>query len=261
METKETEVEKDFFEVYVNLIKISIDEEGIKTPHAALKDRDNKLTLAAMLGLTPQQTYAMALYLFSKEKPVQMAFGLDRFNKEGQGIDMKYSSVFTVIYFDGSNWKTAVMPYTSKDEVGEIQFGNEFWNNSLKYELKLFGFIDPEVSDEIIGAAYSNKLNVTHYREDEELRLKFYEGIINPERLDDVTKKFLADNSLDINKREEVISFLRKNGHSFEFEVEKGGLWNLRADKLILPARTSRTKAYLEGVESIANSNVPKEEK
>ena len=236
---------------FLSMATLSIDDKGIY-PHILMYETQDGKTAVHAMALDPEPLYMAIKRIMDKENPVQLIVGLDRSNKEGQDIDMKYHSVLTIAYYAMGMWSIGAMPYASADEIGEIQWKNKWWNTAVGKELKTFSIIEPTINDEVIGSAYQNKISVTSiYKNDTG---QHYEGFINTDNLSDKVKTFLSSHSLNINDRQAVIDVITKNlGKTFEF-TEDLGFWTLRADKGLFPARSSKTKVYLEGIESIVES-------
>lgn len=238
---------------FLSAAKNAINEKGIY-PHILMHQGQDGQTTYGAMDLDPDSLYLAVKKIMEKDKPVQLIMGLDRINMEGQGIDMKYDSVMTFAYYAMGMWSVGVMPYANANEVGEIQMDNKFWMNAVTKELKCFNFIEPDVSDEVVGHAYAEKICVTVVRETQMGRR--YEGFIDSNKLSEKVKTFLNDKSLDINQRAKVINAIKQDGGTFEFTPEDYGFWSLKAGAQtgkigIFPARSSKTKVYLEGVESI----------
>lgn len=229
---------------YIELSKNSIDEKGIYPSHAVVT-RDGKTNMLA-LALDPEQSYETVRQQ-AGEDYTELLFGLDRHNAEDQGVDMKYKSVFTFAHYVDGEWSYGVLPYNDKSSIGEILWENDFWTKTMQRELKLFGFIDPDESDKIIGNAYVNKLHVTHIRNSQTGQK--YEGTVNVANLSPDVQDFLQENNLNINDRTSTCKWFAERGVQFEFSREDMGFWTLKAAGGIFPARSSRSKAYIEGVE------------
>lgn len=234
---------------YIRMTTDSIDEKGIYPSHAVVT-KDGKTSMLA-IALDPDQSYETVRQQ-AGENYTELLFGLDRHNAENQGVDMKYKSVFTFAHYAEGEWNYGVLPYTDKDNVGEILWDNQFWSATMRRELKTFGFIDPEETDKVIGTAYINKLNVTHVRSSDTGQK--YEGIVNVKNLSPDVQDFLQENNLNINDRTATCRWFAEHGIYFEFSREDMGFWTLKAANGIFPARSSRSKAYIEGVEASVRS-------
>lgn len=237
---------------FLSLAKSSIrDHDGANGifPHILLYEKQDGTTAVCAMALQPEELYVAIRKIIETEKPVQIVYGMDRSNKEGQGIDIKYHSVLTIAYYSIGIWSIGAMPYSSQDEIGEVQWNNDWWNTCVKKELKTFNLVEPTPIDEVIGKAYQEKISVTAVHKTQMGTM--YEGYINPEKLSDDVKNFLSSRSLDINDRNSVISVMKALTPKFDFSLEDHGFWTLHAGKTIFPARSSKTKVYLEGVEHI----------
>jgi hypothetical protein len=234
---------------FLSMAKTSIDDKGIYPHILIFQDQDGKNSIASMAINNPDEYYEAVKKIMDKEKPIQLIMGMDRTNLDGQSIDMKYHSVLTFAYYAMGKWSVGAMPYASADDIGEVQMNNDWWIKAINRELKSFNFLEPEITDEVIGTAYQEKISVTTVRETSMGRK--YEGFINQDKLSDKVKTFLRDKSLDINNRDSVISVIKALGETFDFVPEDFGFWTLKAGHGIFPARSSKTKVYLEGVESI----------
>jgi hypothetical protein len=239
---------------FLFMSKTSINDEGIY-PHHLIYMVNDKMSVASLM-LKPEEVYAAVAKVMRTEKPSQLIVGLDRVNKDGQGVDMKYHSVLTIAYYALGMWSVGAMPYASKDDVGEVVWSNAWWNTHVRKELKAFSPIASDPSDEVIGSAYHDRIAITAVRRTD--MGDMYEGFIRHDKLEDTTKEFLAEHSLDINDRPAVIEKIKSLGGDLEFIDEGMGFWTAKISTKhdgsgIFPARKSRTKVYLEAVEAIAD--------
>jgi len=243
-------MENKILDAFLSMCKNSINEEGIY-PHIVVYETPDGQTTITAMALNPEELYPAVKKIMHEQKPIQLIIGMDRSNKEGQDVDMKYHSVLTIAYYAIGKWSVGIMPYASKDEVGDVVWDNVWWNTVVNKELKGFNFLEPSVEDEVIGQAYQEKIAVTAASQTQ-MGMR-YEGFIVHDKLSDDVKEFLRDNSLDINDRKKVISFIQSLGKEFIFTPEDYGFWTLKAGNGIFPARGSKTKVYLEGVEAIVS--------
>ena len=226
---------------------LSMDEKGIY-PHPVAMIKDGETSMMAM-DVQPDELYAKINKITNGVLPTELIIGMDRINMEGQGIDMKFNSAFTIAHWKDGAWKIGVLPYSSISEVGEHQWDNEFWIGAVTRELKAFSMIDPSVEDVVVGTVYKEKISLTSYTITK--MGSMYEGFINVENISSKLKEYLKDHNLDINDRGTVIDHIKNLGHKFEFTAEDFGFWTLHAGDGIFPARKSKSKVYLEGVEAI----------
>lgn len=248
---------RPMIETFIKLAIDSIDEQGIYPHHAMVESIKDEITVASML-VGPDDVYGNVKKMIDKtiDGVKQLVFGLDRSNMEGQDIDMKYHSVLTIAHLENAVWKIGAMPYASKEEVGEIQWNNKWWMTAVTKELKAFGLMDPSVDDEVVGKAYQEKISITSWRQTD--MGKMFEGFINMDKVAGDVKMFIESNGLDINDRNSVIDKIKSLGYEFKFSNEDHGFTTLHADKGVFPARASRTKVYLEGLEHIAAEELSK---
>lgn len=130
--------EKKFIDQYLDYVKICMNEKGIYPFPGFFKCQDDKLIVSAF-AVSPEEVYKSAFALSVKEDAKEFAFGLDRFNKKGQGIDMRFKSVFTVCYFvrGNPNPTVIVIPYNSPDDCGEYQYNNQWWQTCVHNEMEM----------------------------------------------------------------------------------------------------------------------------
>jgi len=131
--------EKTMLEKYIEYVKTCIGDKGIYPAPGWVLGQDDKLMVVAM-DLPPGQVYGTMIKLGKKENAKEIAFGLDRYNKEGQGIDMCYQSVFTIIYVNlfAPSCVITVLPYNSQADIGELQYDNKWWRYAITKELETF---------------------------------------------------------------------------------------------------------------------------
>lgn len=121
---------KDFWE----LNRASVDEAGIRIPHAVFRSGD-KLTAAALaLGGQGTDTYAAIGRFLVRERPDELVFGMDRFTKPGQGISTR--DCLTVHHWTGRAWRFGVIAYQFDPPIfEEIDWDNGFWAAALVDEM------------------------------------------------------------------------------------------------------------------------------
>ena len=131
--------EKSTLEKFIEYAKTSIDDKGIYPYPGWLMGADNKLSVIS-LAVPPGEAYQTMLQLAKRESATQMIFGLDRFNKEDQGVDIRFKSVFTIISIDITipKMEVVVMPYNSPADIGELQYDNKWWQCAVAKELSQF---------------------------------------------------------------------------------------------------------------------------
>jgi hypothetical protein len=72
--------------------------------------------------------------IMKADKYDEFAFGLDRKTLPDQGIDSKYTDVYTIFHHIGNGmWEYFILPY-SKEEVGALQPASYFWSNAMDDE-------------------------------------------------------------------------------------------------------------------------------
>jgi len=244
-----TEKEKQILGSYIELLKNSIDEKGIHPAPAMVVDNEGKVSMLSLM-VEPDQAYETVRKVAGSEYK-EILMGLDRTSKSGQGIPEEFDSVFTFVHIEnGMGFKVGCLPYTGEPRnVGEVQWDNTFWNPIVTRDLKTFGFIDPETTDEVIGSAYTNKLKVTHIRNTSSGQR--YEGIVDFDKLSPDVQEFFSETGLDANDRKSVIGFFKDKGVKFDYSYEDMGYVTLHAGRGIFPARSSKSKLYIEGIEAI----------
>ena len=112
---------------------------GILPTHGVLL-KEEKLTMIAYM-IPPVDQLKMVRTTMLTEKPEEFVFGMDRFYKDGQGIDKIWHSFLTIYHYKDGNWKIGVMPYND-NAVGEIDWNNAFWTSMAMRELKGMGICD-----------------------------------------------------------------------------------------------------------------------
>ena len=127
--------EKTTLEKYIDYVKSCIDEKGIHPAPAWMLSPDDKLTVMAMV-VPPEQIYTIVLGYGKKENPKEVMFGIDRYNKKGQGIDIRYKSVFTIMYMNTAKEEILILalPYNSPTDIGELQHDNKWWQFAVSRE-------------------------------------------------------------------------------------------------------------------------------
>lgn len=134
------EKELTFLEKFLTYVPNTIDEEGLfPFPGWLITDKD-EMTITS-LAVGPEEAYLSILSLAVKMNAREFVFGIDRYNKEGQGVDMRFKSVFTAIHFNrGNDMPTiAILPYNSNEDYGQWDYNNVWWKNAIHHELtKIF---------------------------------------------------------------------------------------------------------------------------
>ena len=249
---------KTMLDTYVEMLKNSVDGKGIYPLPAIILTAGGTVSMMSLM-VTPEQAYE-AVRKAAEDDYKEILVGLDRMSRAGQGIPGEFDSVFTFAHIkNGEGFAVGCLPYTSDPRnIGEIQWDNEFWIPKVTQEIKAFGFIDPDATDEIIGAAYENKLKVTHVRKTSSGQK--YEGIVDFDKLSPDVQKFFEMTGMDVNDRKTVINFFKEQRIRFDYEYKDLGFVTLMAGNGLFPARSSKSKLYIEGVESIVKDFfLPKE--
>lgn len=139
---------KSFIEGYIKLLEIHSagGEIGPALPAMALDD-DKQLSVFCLM-LSPSEAMEHMVNYIKKNKPVEIAFGLDRFSRENQGVSQKYDSVFTIYYMDEKKqWNLGIFPYNKSGEFGEVDWNNHFWKNMLANSTEAFSKLSKEIYD------------------------------------------------------------------------------------------------------------------
>lgn len=111
-------------------------------------DENNQLSIFCLM-VSPQEAMGHMAKYIQEKKPMEAAFGLDRFSKENQGVDKKYDSVFTIYYMnEKKEWAIGIFPYNEAGEFGEVDWDNTFWKGILSESIETFSQLSKEVYDE-----------------------------------------------------------------------------------------------------------------
>lgn len=118
------------------VISRAIDEQGV-FPHQCLDIKDGKVTMSAVAINDPAQAYVYVKSIMLTRKPDQLAFGLDRFCKEGQGTTL--NDCITGAYRNEGTWKPFVIEYQNEPRIVKpIDWENAFWNERIMEDLRHF---------------------------------------------------------------------------------------------------------------------------
>lgn len=118
-----------------------IDDEGVYPIPVVSRDRDGKVTMAAM-DVEAMDVLEYVWRQITCEQVAELIFGLDRSTKPGQGTE--FSDVLTCgHWFSGFHeswnaaWKPFVINYQNEPRiVRPPDFANEFWNAKILSELQ-----------------------------------------------------------------------------------------------------------------------------
>lgn len=127
-------------DVYLDWVKIAIDEKGIEIPHGLIVDAQGKLTVCA-LALDPPEAYAFMLTRWITTAPIEMIFALDRYALPGQGTT--YGDLLAGWHLKRSDADPAKIEHRSftieyQHEPRVVQpfdWDNGWWNAGLTREL------------------------------------------------------------------------------------------------------------------------------
>lgn len=122
-------------EQYRDWINNAIDEKGVGLNHGMIVAPDGAMTVYA-LDLTPAQAYAIMLGEWTKRRPSEMIFALDRFTKPGQGTTL--GDLVAGFYCPSQTEKPRpfIIEYQHAPRlVKPIQWDNLFWNGALMSEM------------------------------------------------------------------------------------------------------------------------------
>lgn len=133
---------KPLIETYEYMLKTFKDEKGIYPYPCVSMESDNKMSVYSFM-VSPEETIEGAFKEFQKGLSIEMLFGIDRMSKEGQGVDLKFNSVFTIFHLTpektsemGVKVKFGILPYNNT-EFGEIEWDNTFWNEVMAREVNM----------------------------------------------------------------------------------------------------------------------------
>ena len=122
-------------EVYREWIAATIDEKGVGLSHGMIVDADGGMTLYA-LDLTPPQAYAMMLGEWTKRRPAEMIFALDRFTKPGQGTTLGDLVAGFYCPSQSAAPRPFILEYQHEPRIVKpIEWDNLFWNAALHSEI------------------------------------------------------------------------------------------------------------------------------
>lgn len=132
--------QKSLEEVYYQVLKTSLDKEGIHpSPSVFITlNGDKEETNMASLMLDPIGILKFAAKSIANENLKEIYFGLDRVSGPGQGINPVYDSVFTIYHYKDGKWRFGCLGYNSDLILQEeIDWDVEFWKTKQKEDLKL----------------------------------------------------------------------------------------------------------------------------
>ena len=129
MDSVEITVKKELKDSYLEILKKSIDEEGIYPGPGIFSKKDEEGLSMISFMVSPSEVLLSAVKIIKEQDPSEFLWGLDRFSKSGQGVDEKYKSVFTIFHLKDGEWKTGVFAYNSPEDYSEsIDWDNKFWS-------------------------------------------------------------------------------------------------------------------------------------
>ena len=107
--------------------------EGNVYPQPAVgKNRDGIDVLS--LALNAPEIFKYVKGIMDSGKYGEFAFGLDRTSLPDQGVDPKYTDVYTIFHHLGDGmWAYWMLPYT-KGDVDELQPASAFWADQMDKE-------------------------------------------------------------------------------------------------------------------------------
>jgi hypothetical protein len=145
--TETTDPQK-FINGYISFLELAAKDGSIGPglPAMAL-DTGNQLSVFCLM-VGPAEAFKYAVKYIREKKPVEMAFGLDRFCKENQDVDPKYDSVFTLYHMStDKKWSLGVFPYNKQGEFGPVDWHNVFWEKISASPLTELSKLSKEVYD------------------------------------------------------------------------------------------------------------------
>ncbi len=140
---------RSFIDGYIAFLEITArdGEIGAGIPAMTL-DIDEKLSVFCLM-LSPEQIFEHMEKWIREKKPVEVAFGLDRYVQEGQGVDTKYDSIFTIYYMNAKKqWSTGVFPYNKAGEFDAVDWDNLFWRGVMASTVQTLSKLSKEVYHE-----------------------------------------------------------------------------------------------------------------
>jgi len=128
----------EIIDTYLSMLKRTLgDSTEVRPAPAIAKREDGKMEMAALLGDNGNEVAKMAQKMFRASRPTEFVWGIDRFSKPGQGVDEKYTSVFTVAHLKDGSWCIGAWGYTDADNMAdEIDWNNAHWKIKVEAELK-----------------------------------------------------------------------------------------------------------------------------
>ncbi len=131
--------EKTTLEKFISYVKTTIDDKGVYPHPGWIMGNDDKLTVMS-IALPPGDVYHTMFKTAKKQDTKELIFAIDRYNKEGQDIDICFASVLTIVYFNTQQKKVEVvaLPYNSPEDIGEPQYQNKWWLAAVADEMKQY---------------------------------------------------------------------------------------------------------------------------
>lgn len=128
---------KSLIEKWLDFLEVCREGPDVPIIHAFVLKDDDSLTMIA-LAVGPKEAWDIVLQEVGKMDTLELIFGIDRFTKEGQGIDTP--SCVTVYHWrrdhDPSFWgyRLGVVPY---DETGcrPVIWDHPFWTQLQRAEI------------------------------------------------------------------------------------------------------------------------------
>lgn len=133
----------DLAEEFHGHISRVVDEKGVYPFPGMSKDRDGKLTIAALCET--DTAFRWFWHQIANEQAVECIFGLDRSTLPDQGTE--FSDVLTCVHWaeglDGKPWDTSfrigVINYQNEPRiVRPFDFANKFWTERMTREVRSF---------------------------------------------------------------------------------------------------------------------------
>lgn len=96
-------------------------------------------------ALNAKEIFITVHGIIKSNKYEEFAFGIDRVSRPGQGVDEKYTDVYTIFHHTGDGvWKYGVLPYNSSGEYGDVDWENTHWFvQMLKERLQMNILVEP----------------------------------------------------------------------------------------------------------------------
>lgn len=120
------------------VVSAAVGERGVYPSPLLYRKPDGGLVLCS-LALRPAAAYAYVLKLVRGGGAAELAFGLDRYAKPGQGTTL--GDLVAGGHYAGGGWRPFVIEYRhAPRQVRPVDYGNAFWRAAVLKELARFGW-------------------------------------------------------------------------------------------------------------------------